>query len=141
MTIASIPLGTTQFAQQQPVGDPTALLGDISSREWQTYLQHFVPYENQLIQYAMDPNLPAQNMKSAIQTQQTNNAQAAGIESRRLAQFDTKLTPEQRKAADLTRGIAGATSVVQAANQAKDQTVATQMGILGASNTGITGSV
>jgi hypothetical protein len=146
MTVAQIPglnLNSMQFGTGgAPPGVPASdMLSNITSQEWSTYLQNFVPEENALISYAMNPNLAAQNMTTAQTNQQQANAQAPGIETRRLQQFDTTLTPEQKKAAELTRGIAGATSTVNAGNQAKDATVANQMGILGASNTGITGSV
>jgi hypothetical protein len=144
MTVASLPgginLNSLVTGQAPSVTNPSQALGNIASQEWSTYLQNFVPEENALISYAMNPNLVAQNMQLAQQQQEQSNTQATGIEERRLAQFDTQLTPEQKAAADKTRGISNATSTVNAANVAKDVTVANQMGVLGATNTGITGS-
>jgi hypothetical protein len=145
MSLATLPglnLQGIQFGTTGPAaGNAAQNLANVTSQEWQTYLQNFVPEENALISYATNPNLPQENMNTAIQTQQQANAQAAGIETRSLAQYDTSLTPAQKAASQLTRGISNATSTVNSANVAKDVTVANQMGILGASNTGITGSV
>jgi hypothetical protein len=123
------------------VSDPSQALGAISASQWSTYLQHFVPMENQMIQYAMDPNLAAKNMQAAQGMQQQANQQSTGIQTRQLEQYDTSLTPEQKAAADKTKGITDATSNVTAANKAKDATVANQMGIMGAPMTGVTGAI
>jgi hypothetical protein len=129
------------LSQPQGVSDPSAALGAITASQWSTYLQHFVPEENQLIQYAMDPNLAGKNMQTAQNLQEQQNQQSTGIQTRQLQQFDTSLTPEQQAAAGKTKGIGDAMAKVTAANQAKDVTVANQMGIMGAPMTGITGAL
>jgi hypothetical protein len=144
MTTSSIPglnLGAGQFGTPPQVSDPSAALAAVSSQTWQTYLQHFVPYENTLIQYAMNPQQVATNMQTAEQLQTQANTMAAGNEERRLAQFDVSLTPEQKATQGRTRGISDALSVVTAANKAKDVTVANQMGIAGMPMSGITGNI
>ncbi len=104
-------------------------------------MQHFVPYENQLIQYAMDPNKPLENMQLAQQQQGQAQTQAQGIQGRAMQQTDTTLNQEQKDAVSKTRGISNATASVQTANQARDVTVANQMGIAGMPMSGITGSL
>ena len=148
MTIAStasavpgLNLGAGQFGVPGPVPDPTAALGAISSQEWSTYMQHFVPMENQLIQYAMNPNQAATNMATAEGLQQQESKQASGIATRQLQQQDTQLTQQQQEAAGKQRGINAASAIVNTANQAKDVTVANQMSILGAPMSGVTGAV
>jgi hypothetical protein len=144
MTVSSVPglnLGAGQFASQQPYTSPTQQLANVTSQEWSTYMQHFVPYENQLIQYAMDPNKPLENMQLAQQQEQQAQTQATGIQTRQMQQTDTTLTPEQQAAVQRTRGISNAQSVVNVGNQAKDVTVANQMGIAGMPMSGITGAI
>lgn len=116
-------------------------LGAITQNEWSTYMQHFVPQENMLLQYATDTSLPGKNMGIAMGQQEQANAQAGGIEQRQLAQFDTQLTPEEQAEATKQRGIGNAVANVTAANRAKDVTVANQMAVMGAPQTGITGNV
>lgn len=116
-------------------------LGAISSAQWNDYMQTFVPQENLLLQYAMDPNYAAKQMQTAQGLQQQANQQASGIQARQLAQYDTTLTPEQAAAAKKQTGITGALAEVQTANQAKDLAAQTQLGILGAPASGITGQL
>jgi hypothetical protein len=116
-------------------------LGAVTANEWSTYMQHFVPYEDTLISYATNPNLPKINMDTALGNQESANAQGEGIQQRALAQTGATLTAEEQAAATKQRGISNVTANVNAANQAKDQTVANQMGILGTPQTGITGNV
>jgi hypothetical protein len=118
-----------------------AQLSAVTSSEWNTYMQHFVPYENMLIKYATDPNTITNAEDQASQIQTAANAQEQGIQQRNLAQTETTLTPEEKAQADKTRGIGDALSMVTAKNKAKDTTVANQMGIMGTPMTGITGSV
>jgi hypothetical protein len=132
---------TANMRNAPAVNDPTQALGAITASQWSTYLQHFVPMENQLIQYAMDPNLAGKNMEIAQGLQEQANQQSTGAQTRQLQQFDTALTPEQQAAADKTKGIGDAAAKVTAANKAKDVTVANQMGIMGAPMTGITGAI
>jgi hypothetical protein len=120
--------------------DPTGALGSISANEWNDYMQHFVPYENQLINYATSNAVPQQAMTTAMGLQQGANAQGAGIAQRSMAQFDTSLNPEEAAAQQKSTGINNALSEVNAGNQAKDQAVANQESILGAPLTGITGA-
>src|ERR1700747_3705726 len=111
MTMSSIPgignLGQTSMQMGNPpaVGDPSHALGAITASQWSTYLQHFVPMENAMIQYAMDPTLAAKNMQTAQTLQQQQNQQSAGIQTRQLEQFDTALTPGQQAAANKTKGL------------------------------------
>ena len=114
-------------------------LGAISQDEWSTYLQHFMPMENTLLQYAQNTQLPGQNMTAALGVQEQANSMAEGMQQRQLNQFDAQLNPEEAAAAKKARGISDTVANVQAANQAKDVTVANQMSIMGAPSTGITG--
>ena len=116
-------------------------LGSISQNEWSTYLQHFMPIENTLLQYAQNTALPEQNAQAALGIQEQANTQGAGIQERQLAQYDTSLNPEEAAAAKKATGISNAVANVQAQNQAKDVTVANQMSIMGTPSTGITGAI
>ena len=116
-------------------------LASISANEWQTYMQYFVPQENLALQYATNPNQVQQNMTQAVGLQEQANAQAGGIQQRKLAQFDTQLTAPQAAEATKQTGINDALANVQSQNQAKDVTIQQQMGILGTHATGITGNL
>ena len=116
-------------------------LGAITTNEWSTYMQHFAPYEDTLISYATNPNLPQQNMQTALSNQEAGNAEASGIQQRAVAQTGATLTAEEQAAATKQRGISNVTANVNAENQAKDVTVANQMSIMGTPQTGITGQV
>jgi len=123
------------------IGSVATQIGAVSQQEWSTYLQHFVPYENQLIQYAMDPNQVTQATSQALATQEQANSQATGIQANNLAQMETSLTPEEKAAVDKQRGLSNSLANVQAQNKAKDVTVANQMGVMGSQATGITGAL
>lgn len=122
------------------IGPTANQLASVSQGQWQDYLANFVPMENQAIQFAMDPNAAATAMSEAAGIQTQAQAQAPGIASRRLAQFDTQLTPDQQAAQSRQSTISNNLATVGAENQAKDVTVAEQMGIMGAPMTGITGA-
>jgi hypothetical protein len=115
-------------------------MGTVSASEWETYMQHFVPYENQLIQYATDPTVPGTAMSTAETLQQQGNAQATGMQTRALAQMDTSLNPQEAAAMARQSQVSGVLATVGAGNTAKDQAVANQMSVLGTPSTGITGS-
>jgi hypothetical protein len=122
-------------------GPALQALAAMSSSEWNTYMQYFVPQENLALQYAMNPNQAQTNMTQAQGLQEQANTQAAGTGQRQLAQFDTQLTPAQQAEQTKQTGINNALSNVTAANAAKDITVQQQMGIMGTQATGITGNL
>jgi hypothetical protein len=121
-------------------GPFSSQMGQITASEWTTYLQHFVPYENQLLQYAMDPTVPQQAMTTAQGTMVAQQGQAEGIGLRELQQHDTALTPEEKAAQDRASQITGQSAQVDTMNKARDVAIGQQMGIMGTPLTGITGT-
>jgi len=137
-TLAS-PL-TSQNYSSLPSGSATQLYGQIAAGQWQDYVSNFVPIENQLIQYATNPNQAGTAMQTASANVNQAYNQQAGMQSRRLAQFGVSLNPEEAAAAAKDTALSRVTSDVTAQNQAKDQVQANQMSILGSPMTGVTGS-
>ena len=123
------------------LNDPSAALGTISANEWSSYLQNFLPQTQQLMNYATSNQQVQTNMQTGLGLQEGANAQEAGMQTRRLQQFDTTLNPQEAAAAKEQTGLGNVLSNVQAENKAKDVTVANQMGIMGAQNSGITGGL
>lgn len=98
---------------------------------WADYVSTFVPIENQLIQYATDPNTVSNAMSTASQNVQgAYNAQQGAV-ARRLQGLNLQLDPDeqaaQARSSSLSRGLAD----VQAQNLAGDLTRQRQQQILG----------
>jgi hypothetical protein len=122
-----------------PGGDASQLYAQVTQQQWSSYMQNFVPYENQLISYAMDPNKVATNMGTAGSNVAAAFGQQAGMQQRRLAQYGIGLNPDEQKAQQRDLALNKSVADVQARNQAKDITVANQMSIIGAPMTGVVG--
>lgn len=98
---------------------------------WAQYVKTFVPIENQLIDYATNPNTVSNAMSSASgNVQDSFNAQQ-GAMARRLQGLGLTLNADEQGASNressLNRGLAD----VQAQNLARDETVQRQQQILG----------
>lgn len=116
-----------------PPGPTTAsdIYAALTREQWETYVNTFVPIENQLIQYATDKTQPMQAAQIAgADVNSAFNAQA-GDERRRLQSLGVQLGPQEQEASQRQSGIARSLATVQGQNLAMDLTRQRQMGILG----------
>lgn len=108
------------------------LYAQLTRQQWQDYVSRFIPIENELIEYAMNPETVRQNVAKA----QAGIGQAfttqQGVTERRLRANQQTLTGEEKAAADQQTGLSKSLAEVQAANTARQVTVQRQRGILGA---------
>jgi hypothetical protein len=108
------------------------LYAQLTRQQWQDYVSRFIPIENELIEYAMNPETVRQNVAKA----QAGIGQAfdtqQGVTERRLRANQQTLTGEEKAAADQQTGLSRSLGEVQAANTARQITVERQRGILGA---------
>jgi hypothetical protein len=106
----------------------------VTRDQWQQYVSQFVPIENQLINYATDTQLPAENMQRAITGVQNAFQTQQGQTQRRLSGYGISLNPQEQAAATREQNLSQSLGEVGAANAARDFTVNRQRGILGAPN-------
>lgn len=107
------------------------LLATATRQQWSDYMNTFVPIENNLIQYATDPNTVSDAMSSA--STDVNNAftAQAGATTRQLSALGTTLDPDEQKAQTLSSGLTQSLADVQSQNTTRDLTVQRQQSILG----------
>jgi hypothetical protein len=109
-------------------GDTFAAL---TRAQWADYTQNFVPLENQLIQYATDPNVVSDAMKkSSTEVNQSFDATQASAD-RRLKGLGVTLSPEEKQAQTRSYGLARSLADVQAQNLTRDLTMRRQQAVLG----------
>jgi len=109
-------------------GDTYAAL---TRQQWADYVRTFVPLENQLIDYAMDPG----KVKEAMQQASTNvtqsfDAQQASTQ-RRLKGLGVTLSPDEQAAQQRSFGLSKALADVQAQNLTHDLIKRRQQSIIG----------
>jgi hypothetical protein len=108
-----------------------AALAEFTRQQWQTYVSQFVPIENELIEYAMDPAVVQRNMDKAMGgVRQAFDAQPA-ITNRRLRGLGVELNADEQAASKRDTALQKGLAEVQAANTARDLTVDRQRGIMG----------
>jgi hypothetical protein len=109
-------------------GDTFAAL---TRQQWADYTATFVPIENQLIQYAMDPGKVKESMAKASTT--VNQAYDAAEQSsaRRLRGLGIEMSPEEQAAQRRSFGLSRSLADVQAQNLSRDLTTRRQQAVLG----------
>ncbi len=120
--------GLTGGTAPQSANDMYAAL---TRDQWANYVQTFIPIENQLIKYATDTTLPAQEMAKASQNVSASFAQQEGATARRLKGLGVTLSPEEQAAQQKQYGLSKSLADVQAQNVAGDLTRQRQQNILG----------
>lgn len=98
---------------------------------WGNYLRNFMPFENDLIQYATDPEVVNNAMGTAqFNVQQSFQAQRDANE-RRLRGFGVALDADEQRAADRSFGLSQSIAEVNAMNMAGQQTRDRQRAVIG----------
>ncbi len=103
----------------------------LTRERWADYVKTFVPIENQLIDYATNPDTVNNAMSSA--SEDVSNAFGAqqGAMSRRLKGLGLSLNEDEQMASDRSSSLSRATADVQAQNLSRDMTISRQQQILG----------
>ena len=98
---------------------------------WAQWTTNFLPYENDLIEYARDPAIVDKAQAAASQNvQQSFDAQQAAT-GRRLKGLGLTLDADEQRAADRSYGLARSLADVNAQNVAGAQTRSRQQNVLG----------
>lgn len=111
-----------------PVGDAYAAL---TREAWERYVTTWVPYQNDLIDYATDPNVVGDAMSRASHLVNQSFDQQQGATQRRLAGLGLTLDEDEQRAADRSFGLSRSLADVGAQNAARDQTLARRQSVLG----------
>lgn len=103
----------------------------LTRAQWDDYLRTFVPAENDLISYAMDPAQLQQSADVARLGVQQSFEQQQGIDERRMRAQGVTLTPEEQAVRERKTGLNAALSEVNAGNLATRRTQDRQQSIMG----------
>lgn len=99
--------------------------------QWSTYLNTFVPLENQMIDYATNPDTVATAVGTARQDVSQSFNQQRGIQQRQLRSLGVTLNPEEQQAADRSAALSKSLADVNAANQTSLRVRDRQQSLLG----------
>ncbi len=99
--------------------------------QWQQYVSTFVPLENQLIDYATNPDTVNNAMVEASRDAGASYDAQAGATQRRLRGLGVTLTPDQQAAQTRSMGLSRGLADVGAQNTAAELTRSRQQQILG----------
>ncbi len=103
----------------------------VTREQWANYVNTFVPIENKLIKYAMDPAVVSDAMADASTGVHQAFAAQEGSTQRRLQGMGVQLSPEEQAAQTRSSGIREGLADVQGQNTAHDLTTQRQQSILG----------
>jgi hypothetical protein len=103
----------------------------MTRQQWADYISTFVPIENQLIDYAMNPQNVTNAMAEASRDVTSSFDAQAGSTARRLKGLGITLSPEEQAAQQRSFGLAKSLADVGAQNNARDLTVRRQQSVLG----------
>lgn len=99
--------------------------------QWAEYVSTFIPLENQLIEYATNPQVVTNAMGAASEDVTAAFDARAGALDRRLRGLGVELSPEERASQQRSFGLAKSLADVQAQNIAAQTTRQRQMSVLG----------
>lgn len=125
-------LGVRYDADKYGMDTMTALSRD----QWDTYLQTFMPMENNLIRYATDISKPAVNAERAIEQVGQSFEQQTGMQERRMKAYGIQATDEEKAALSRSTALNKGLAEVQAGNMARDATIRRQRSVLGTGGEG-----
>lgn len=112
----------------ESVGDTYARL----TREmWANYIQNFVPIENELIDYATNPETVTNAVAAAREDVASSFQAQKGSTQRRLFGLGVNLRPDEQESFDRSTQISQSLADVNAANMTARQTRERQQSILG----------
>lgn len=115
-------------SSQSYAGDTFAAL---TRDMWASWTSNFLPFENDLIEYASDPNVVTQAQERASQSVNSAFDAQRGATERRLRGLSLTLDPEEQKSADRSYGLARSLADVNAQNVAGARTRERQQNVLG----------
>lgn len=117
--------------QRLPKDYASQTFAALTRQQWDDYLRNFVPLENQIIEYATNP----QTVNDAVMMARTDVANSfeaqQGINERRLRGFGLTLDADEQRAADRSMGLARSLADVTAANLTADRVRDRQQSLLG----------
>jgi hypothetical protein len=117
---------------QQASSSAIQSYADMTRAMWYSFMQQAgAPQEDQLIQYATDPNVVADAMAEAGADARGAFERQGEAATRRLEGLGLTLAPDEQAAADRSANLAGSLAEVGSMNRARDQTRARQQAILG----------
>lgn len=103
----------------------------VTRDQWSHYVNTFIPIENKLIKYAMDPNVVSDAMADASTGVHQAFAAQEGSTQRRLQGMGVQLSADEQAAQTRGSGLREGLADVQAQNTARDLTTQRQQSILG----------
>ncbi len=130
----NIPQGTMLTNGRVPVSSSRSaqdLYSEMSRKQWQDYLSTFVPIENQLIKYAMDPSTVTDAVATARGAVNDQFGARQGMLDRRMRGLGTALDADQQTAANRELGLQKSLADVAAVNNTTTVVKNRQLGIMG----------
>lgn len=103
----------------------------LTRARWKDYVDTFVPIENQLIDYATNPETVTNAMSSASANMTDAFDAQEGAVGRRLKGLGLSLNEDEQMASDRSNSLARGLGDVQAQNLSRDMTMSRQQQILG----------
>lgn len=103
----------------------------LTRQQWADYVSTFVPIENQLIDYAMNPQTVTNAMAEASQDVNAAYSAQEGATQRRLRGLGVALDPDQQRAQQRSFGLSKSLADVGAQNLAGELTRQRQQSVLG----------
>jgi len=104
----------------------------LTRQQWQDYVSQFIPFENDLLEYARNPAVVTQNVEQARAGVAAAFDAQQGITQRKLRAKQQTLTPEEQAAMEKQTALSRSLADVQAANTAREMTVSRQRSVAGA---------
>ena len=122
-------LGVQQTRRPKDFAQQT--FASITRQQWDDYLRYYVPIENELINYATNP----QTVQDAVMNARTDVDNAfdaqVGVDERRNRGLGISLAPDEQNAVDRSRGLARSLADVSAANLTTERVRDRQQATLG----------
>jgi hypothetical protein len=119
----------TAVAAPPPTASDT--FAALTRDQWRTYVNTFVPIENQLIDYATNPQNVSEAVAEAGQDVADSYAAQEGATARRLAGLGVSLNADEQAAQKRSFSLSKSLADVGARNMARDLTVQRQRSVLG----------
>ncbi len=98
---------------------------------WQNYISNFVPIENELIEYATNPETVTNAVATARQGVASSFQAQQGATQRRLFGLGVNLAPDEQQSFERSSAISNSLADVNAANQTARRTRERQQSLLG----------
>lgn len=124
--------GTVAPSGRQPQGFAQQTFAALTRQQWDDYLRNYVPVENELIQYATDPNAVSDAVLNARTAVDQGFDAQAGIQQRRMRGLGITLAPDEQRAVDRSNSLARSLADVSAANLTTQRVQDRQQALLGA---------